>query len=214
MDAPRPVGAVGSVDAVDAVGAELGVDVAARLVQLLTRLHETVACAESLTAGLVTARLADVPGASVVLVGGIVTYAPRLKVELLGVPAGLIEAVGTVDPAVAAAMAQGVRARLGSTWGLATTGVAGPGPAEGKAAGTVHVAVAGPSGTARLTLRLTGERAQVRAATVREVLLLALREVGATRATPAPPTGAGGTVGRGSPESARSTERCSTGPTA
>lgn len=205
-DAARPVVAVG------AVGPGLEVDVAAQLVELLTGRHETVACAESLTAGLVAARLADVPGASVVLVGGMVTYAPRLKVELLGVPAGLMESVGTVDPAVAAAMAQGVRARLGATWGLATTGVAGPGPAEGKAAGTVHVAVAGPSGTAGLALRLTGERAQVRAATVREVLLLALREVGATRATPAPPTGAGGTVGPGGSESARDIERRSPGP--
>ncbi len=82
-------------------------------------------------------------------------------------PAALVDAVGTVDPAVAAAMAEGVRTRLGATWGLATTGVAGPGPAEGKAAGTVHVAVAGPSGTAGRALRLTGGRAQVRAATVR-----------------------------------------------
>lgn len=180
----------------DAAG-DAGSDVVVELVGLLTRRGETVACAESLTAGLVSARIADVPGASVVLLGGLVTYAARLKVELLGVPAELIAAVGTVDPAVAVAMAQGVRTRVGATWGLATTGVAGPGPAEGKAAGTVHVAVAGPSGTAGLALRLTGGRARVRTATVREVLTLALREVGATRAVPAPPTGAGGTVGHG-----------------
>ncbi|MCU1536838.1 MAG: competence/damage-inducible protein cinA [Humibacillus sp.] len=178
-------------------------DLAAELVGLLTRRGETVACAESLTAGLVSASIADVPGASAVLLGGLVTYAARLKIELLGVPASVIDAVGTVDPAVAVAMAEGVRARLGATWGLATTGVAGPGPAEGKPAGTVHVAVAGPSGTASLACRLTGERAQVRASTVREVLTLALHEVGATQATPAPLTDAGGTVGPG--DSAAST---------
>jgi nicotinamide-nucleotide amidase len=168
-----------------------------RLVQLLTAREETVACAESLTAGLVAASLADVPGASAVLLGGVVAYAPRLKVELLGVPAALIESVGTVDPAVAAAMAQGVRSRLGATWGLATTGVAGPGPAEGKAAGTVHIAVAGASGTAHLALALSGGRAEVRAATVHQLLRLALREVGATPTTPATAAGPGGTVGRG-----------------
>ena len=81
--------------------------------------------------------------------------------------------MGTVDPDVAVAMAEGVRARLGATWALSTTGVAGPGPAEGKPAGTVHVAVAGPSGTATRALELKGDRAAVRSGAVREVLLLA-----------------------------------------
>jgi nicotinamide-nucleotide amidase len=179
---------------VPARGAE-GVDPGERLVELLTGRGETVASAESLTAGLVCATVADTPGASVVLLGGVVAYAPRVKVALLGVPAELIDRVGTVHPDVAIAMAEGVRARLGATWGLSTTGVAGPGPAEGKPAGTVHVAVAGPSGTATRALELKGGRAAVRAGAVREVLLLALHEIGATTATPAPATDAGGTVG-------------------
>jgi nicotinamide-nucleotide amidase len=172
-----------------------GVDPGERLVELLTERGETVASAESLTAGLVAATVADTPGASVVLLGGIIAYAPQVKVELLGVPAELVERVGTVHPDVAIAMAEGVRARLGATWGLSTTGVAGPGPAEGKPSGTVHVAVAGPSGTATVALELKGDRAAVRSGAVREILLLALHEIGATRATPAPPTEAGGTVG-------------------
>jgi nicotinamide-nucleotide amidase len=139
--------------------------------------------------------VAGTPGASLVLLGGVVAYAPRVKVALLGVPAELIDRVGTVHPDVAIAMAEGVRARLGATWGLSTTGVAGPGPAEGKPAGTVHVAVAGPSGTATRALELKGDRAAVRSGAVREVLLLALHEIGATTATPAPATDAGGTVG-------------------
>lgn len=175
-------------------GAE-GADPGERLVELLTGRGETVASAESLTAGLVCATVADTPGASLVLLGGVVAYAPRVKVALLGVPAELIDRVGTVHPDVAIAMAEGVRARLGATWGLSTTGVAGPGPAEGKPAGTVHVAVAGPSGTATRALELKGDRAAVRSGAVREVLLLALHEIGATTATPAPATDAGGTVG-------------------
>ena len=166
-----------------------------RLVELLTERGETLASAESLTAGLVAATVADTPGASLVLLGGVVAYAAAVKVELLGVPAELVDRVGTVHPDVAVAMAEGVRARLGATWGLSTTGVAGPGPAEGKPSGTVHVAVSGPAGTATRALELKGDRAAVRSGAVHEVLLLALDEIVATRATPAPVTGAGGTVG-------------------
>lgn len=143
----------------------------------LTERGETVSCAESLTAGLVTATIADTPGASLVLRGGIIAYAADLKVALLGVPAGLIERVGTVDPAVAGAMAEGARARLSTTWGLSTTGVAGPGPAEGKPAGTVHVAVAGPTGTRTADLVLEGSRAQIRQSTVRHLLELAAEQM-------------------------------------
>ena len=166
-----------------------------RLVELLTERGETLASAESLTAGLVAATVAETPGASLVLLGGVVAYAAAVKVELLGVPAELVDRVGTVHPDVAVAMAEGVRARLGATWGLSTTGVAGPGPAEGKPSGTVHVAVSGPAGTATRALELKGDRAAVRSGAVHEVLLLALDEIVATRATPAPVTGAGGTVG-------------------
>lgn len=144
--------------------------VSAHVVHRLTELGQTVACAESLTAGLVSASIADTPGASLVLLGGVVAYAPQVKVALLGVSEDLIAEVGTVDPRVAAAMADGIRARLGATWGLATTGVAGPGPAEGKPAGTVHVAVAGPDGTESWPLQLHGDRAHIRAATVERVL--------------------------------------------
>jgi nicotinamide-nucleotide amidase len=183
------------------VGAS-GVDASgAALVAELTEAGETLACAESLTAGLVAATVADTPGASNVLRGGVVAYAADLKTALLGVPADLLDRVGTVDAGVATAMAEGVRERLGATWGLATTGVAGPGPAEGKPAGTVHVAVAGPSGTATRLLRLKGTRAQVRAGAVAGVLALALGETRATRGTAAPVADPRGTVGLSAPGS-------------
>lgn len=167
---------------------------AADIVRHLTATGETVACAESLTGGLVAAALADVPGASVVLRGGVVAYAADLKVSLLGVPAALIERVGTVHPDVAIALADGVRVRLGATWGLATTGVAGPGPVEGKPAGTVHVAVAGPSGTATRELRLNGSRNTVQRDTVRAVLRLAAQQMGVPQRSAGPSGERGGTV--------------------
>lgn len=146
---------------------------------LLTAAGQTVAVAESLTGGLVTAALTSVPGASAVVRGGVVAYATELKSALLGVPPGLLARHGAVHPEVAAAMASGVRQRLGATYGAATTGVAGPGPAEGKPQGTVFVAVDGPAGAAGAGLRLTGDRGQVRGESVRCVLSLlvsALRE--------------------------------------
>ncbi|ADU48683.1 CinA family protein [Intrasporangium calvum] len=161
------------------VAAHVGADsdsgtLSARLVAHLTAAGETIAAAESLTAGLVAATVADTPGASLVLRGAVVAYAADLKVELLGVPGSLVDEAGTVDPRVARAMAEGVRDRLGATWGVSTTGVAGPGPAEGKPAGTVHVAVAGPAGTVTRALRLNGGRPQVRAAATEAALTLAL----------------------------------------
>jgi nicotinamide-nucleotide amidase len=154
-------------------------DVAREAIALLTAMGRTVAVAESLTGGLVAAALTSVPGASVVVRGGVIAYATELKTALLGVPADLLGRHGTVHPEVAAAMAAGVRERLGATYGVATTGVAGPGPAEGKPQGTVFVAVAGPAGPAGTGLELAGDRRQVREGSVLSVLSLlvsALRE--------------------------------------
>jgi nicotinamide-nucleotide amidase len=156
-------------------------DLARRIVGLLTARGQSVAVAESLTGGLVAAALTSVPGASVVVRGGIIAYATDLKAALLGVSADLLACRGPVDPEVAAAMAAGVRGRLGASYGMSTTGVAGPGPADGKPAGTVFVAVDGPSGPVGKGLQLAGDRRQVRIETVRSVLSLlvsALREDG------------------------------------
>lgn len=152
---------------------------ATEAIRLLTAMGRTVAVAESLTGGLVAAALTSVPGASVVVRGGVIAYATELKTALLGVPADLLARHGAVHAEVAAAMAAGVRERLGATYGMATTGVAGPGPAEGKAQGTVFVAVQGPAGPAGTGLQLGGDRRQVREGSVLSALSLlvsALRE--------------------------------------
>lgn len=130
----------------------------------------TVATAESLTGGLVCSTLVTVAGASDVVLGGIVAYAPEAKIELLHVDADLIDDRGTVDAEVAEQMAFGAQERFGATYGLATTGVAGPDASEGKPAGTVHIAIAGPDGVRTTPLQLDGDRDTVRKGTVDALL--------------------------------------------
>lgn len=139
----------------------------------------TVAVAESLTGGLLTAALTEPAGASRAVRGGLVVYATDLKAVLAGVPIPLLDAEGPVSPDVAGALAAGARDRLGATYGLGVTGVAGPDPQGGRPVGTVFVGLAGPGpGTVR-ELTLSGDRAAIRAATVTaalELLLAVLRE--------------------------------------
>ena len=141
----------------------------------------TIAVAESLTGGQVCEALVSIPGASAVVLGGVVAYATAVKARVLGVEEGLLAAVGPVDARVARQMASGVVSLMGADLGLATTGVAGPGPAEGHPAGTVHIAVASPWGTVSRELHLDGDRADVRAATTALVVALAVGLLDASR---------------------------------
>jgi nicotinamide-nucleotide amidase len=158
---------------------------AAELLRLLTVRGETLAVAESLTGGLVAAELTAVPGASAVFRGSVTAYATDLKRDLLGVDGTLLDTRGAVDPQVAEQMAAGVRKALGADWGLATTGVAGPDPQDGQPVGTVFVAVAGPfeevsdelGGEKVASLRLNGDRAEIRMESVRSVLALLLERL-------------------------------------
>ncbi|WP_148615088.1 CinA family protein [Nocardioides rubriscoriae] len=136
----------------------------------LRRLSATLATAESLTGGRLAASLTAVPGASDVFRGGVVAYATEVKVAVLGVPEEVVASVGVVSAQCAAAMARGVRALTGATYGVATTGVAGPTEQEGKRVGTVFVAVAGPDGGPTLALELPGSREQVVSRTCAEAL--------------------------------------------
>ena len=140
------------------------------VVGALRRAGATVATAESLTGGQACATLISVAGASDVVLGGIVAYAPEAKIELLHVDADLIDEQGTVHADVAAQMAFGAQERFGSTYGISTTGVAGPGESEGKPQGTVHIAIAGPDGVRTTALQLDGDRHAVREQTVDALL--------------------------------------------
>lgn len=147
---------------------------AAEVLRLLEDAGWTVATAESLTGGLVAAALTDVPGASRAFRGGIVSYATDLKSVLLGVSEAVLAAHGAVYAPVAAAMAAGVRERLGATVGVATTGVAGPDPLDGQPPGTVHIAISLADDTIVRTIALNGDRGDVRRLTVERVLGLLL----------------------------------------
>lgn len=153
------------------------------VVSALADAGASVAAAESLTGGGVVAALTSVPGSSAVVRGGVAAYADDLKRSVLGVPAELLAARGAVDADVAAAMATGVRRLMGSDWGLATTGVAGPDPVGPHPPGHVHVAVCGPDGVEGRLLSLPGDRDRVRAMTTAHVLNdLRRRLIGGNRA--------------------------------
>jgi nicotinamide-nucleotide amidase len=148
-----------------------GDDPTARLIARLRASRQTVVAAESLTGGELIAELTRIPGASAVVLGGVVVYATELKHELLGVDAGLLEAEGPVHPAVAAQLAAGVRMRLAvggrpADIGVATTGVAGPDAQGGRPVGTVYVGIATGAGTRVIELALAGGRESIRRATV------------------------------------------------
>ncbi|MBV8202109.1 MAG: competence/damage-inducible protein A [Acidobacteria bacterium] len=136
---------------------------------LLRAAGATLTVAESCTGGLLGERLTRVAGSSGYFPGGAIAYGDRLKTAMLGVPPALLAAHGAVSEPVARAMAAGVRTRLGSDYGAAVTGIAGPGGgSEAKPVGTVHLAIAGPPPAAGLPeidhrqLRLPGDRERIR----------------------------------------------------
>ncbi|MFF1878752.1 CinA family protein [Leifsonia sp. NPDC058230] len=147
----------------------------ARIIAHLAGRGLTIAVAESLTGGELTAELTRIPGASAAVLGGAVVYATALKHSLLGVDEELLEAHGPVHPEVARQLAEGVRRRLAvderpADIGLSTTGVAGPEPQGGRAVGTVFIGLATPDSTRVVELRLSGSRAEIRRRVVEQAL--------------------------------------------
>ncbi len=137
----------------------------------------TLAVAESCTGGTLAGRLTSVPGSSKYFLGGYVTYHNRAKQSLLGVAQATLRTHGAVSKETAIAMARGVRASLGSTWGAAITGIAGPsGGTTGKPVGLVFLAVAGPGYTRSMRVQFRGSRDTVRAKAVLGMLNM-LREL-------------------------------------
>ncbi len=154
-----------------------GPDLDALVAGALTGRGLTVATAESCTGGLLAGRLSARAGSSAFLLGGVAAYANSAKEGLLGVPAELIAEHGAVSAEVAAALADGARARFGADIGVGVTGVAGPGGGtEEKPVGTVHLCVAGPDGRLARALRLRGSRTAVRDRSVTMAMHL-LREL-------------------------------------
>ncbi|WP_102142478.1 CinA family protein [Mycobacterium hubeiense] len=149
-------------------------DDARALIADLTVRRQSVATAESLTAGLLAATLAGVPGASVVLRGGLITYTEDTKISLAGVPSQVLDAVGPVAAPTARALAVGAQQRCAATWGVGITGVAGPEPHGGHPVGTVFLGLAGPVDagvTEVVELELSGSRWDIRVGAVREAIV-------------------------------------------
>jgi nicotinamide-nucleotide amidase len=141
-------------------------DLAVPALTRLRALRQSLAVAESLTGGLLSASIVDVPGASAVFRGGLVVYATDLKRDLAGVSGALLAERGPVDPDVALALADGARRVCRADWGLATTGVAGPEPQNGVPVGTIYVACRGPDGGEVRGLTLEGDRPRIRGGAV------------------------------------------------
>ena len=148
------------------------------LIRALTERHLTVATCESLTGGMICAALVDVPGASRVVRGGLITYQTDTKSLLAGVDAGLIEAHGVVSAEVAKAMAAGARDALHADIAVSATGMASPGEIGDPPAGTVFVGLASAAGVQAVELHLTGDRQAVRQQTVDAALKLIGQEIG------------------------------------
>lgn len=148
---------------------------APQVVRQFTEKGMTLGTAESLTAGLIAATVADVSGASAVLMGGVVSYDPRVKHEVLGVSQKVIDTVGVVSEACALQMADGARKLLKVDVALSATGVAGPtgGTAENPV-GTVWLGVSTAEGTIARRFQFDGDRQSVRRQTVETALRLAL----------------------------------------
>ncbi|MFD4366623.1 CinA family protein [Rhodococcus sp. NPDC058521] len=145
------------------------------LVAVLKTRGQTIATAESLTAGLCAATVADVPGASAVLRGGLVVYATDLKASLAGVDEASLATDGPVASSTAGALAAGARRRCQADWGIGLTGVAGPDEQDGHPVGTVFVGISGPDCTEVAEFALTGDRRAIRCETVTRALA-ALRD--------------------------------------
>jgi nicotinamide-nucleotide amidase len=148
----------------------------------LERRGQTLASAESLTGGMVGALLTDVPGASNSYLGGVISYATRLKATLAGVDEATLAELGPVAERTAAEMARGVADRCNADWGLATTGVAGPDAQDGHPVGQVFVAVSHPGGAVDVEeVSLHGNRAAIRQRAAAAALSLLAAALGLDR---------------------------------
>ena len=140
------------------------------VIKKLKKFHQTVVVAESLTGGGLGQALTDIPGASEVFLGGVIAYSDESKIKELGVSKTSIKKFSAVSEEVAIEMAESVRKKFKSKYGISTTGVAGPGKAYGQKAGTVWIGISTPNNTFAIPLSLTGERKSIRQATIESAL--------------------------------------------
>ncbi len=150
-------------------------ELATSLVLHCTHQHQTIACAESCTGGMLGAELTAVPGSSAIFLGGVIAYANSAKQTMLGVSGAALDQHGAVSEPVAKAMAMGARERLSSDFAVGITGIAGPGGGSlDKPVGTVFLAVASKDMVVCERCAFTGDRLEVRKQSVQRALELLL----------------------------------------
>jgi PncC family amidohydrolase len=153
--------------------------IARAIVRTLTKQKKTLALAESCTGGFIANQITNVPGASKVFLGGVVSYSNAAKQKFLGVRAGTLERHGAVSEAVATEMARGARKRFGTDFAIAVTGIAGPtGGTKIKPVGTVFIALSGAFGTTVEHQRNNFGRDKFKKATARHALELLKTTIG------------------------------------
>jgi nicotinamide-nucleotide amidase len=141
-----------------------------RVIALLKKRRETISVAESVTGGELAAKFTELPGSSEVFLGGVVAYSISSKIKELGIARQLIKKFGVYSEEVAVEMAKSVRAIFQSDWAISSTGVAGPGPDGDIPAGTIWIAISGPTTSQTLRLSLNGTRPLVRSGAVTSAL--------------------------------------------
>ena len=151
-----------------------------KLIDSLRQHGKTVAAAESCTAGMFCSRIGDIPGASDILLGGVVSYANEVKENILGVPGEILRTVGAVSEPCAAKMAEGVRRITGADVTVSVTGIAGPGGGTpDKPVGTVCFGLADEKGTVTETVHFgyKSDRAKIRRLTVARAMMNVIRRL-------------------------------------
>ena len=155
--------------------------IAGAIVQRLTKAKMTLALAESCTGGFIANQITNVPGASKIFLGGVVSYSNAAKKKFLGVRARTLERHGAVSQAVATEMARGARKRFGADFAIAVTGIAGPtGGTKNKPTGTVFIALSGAFGVILEHQRNNFGRDKFKKATARQALELLKTKIGST----------------------------------
>jgi len=142
-----------------------------QVIKLLQNMNKTVAVAESLTGGLVSAKFTELAGSSDIFLGGTVCYSNLSKIVMAGVDPNIISTKGVISRDTAIALANGVRTRLQADIGIGITGVAGPGPLGNIQPGTVHLAIAADDFLLHKGLAFDGGREEIRQSAVQAVFL-------------------------------------------
>lgn len=146
--------------------------------KLLLDSHQTIACAESCTGGLLTSRLTDVAGSSAYVLGSIVSYTNEVKMSHLGVKEETLKQFGAVSEQTAKEMSGGVRGRIGADIGVGITGIAGPGGGSvEKPVGLVYISIAGPKGVIVTKNLFKGSRGEIKKQTTDKALTMLIKYI-------------------------------------